>query len=119
MTQESISSISNQIIEYLTDNDTLRKPRFKGSSNPLAGHCYVATEALYTYLGGSESSYTPQYVKHEGTTHWFLKHDTTNEIIDLTVTQFDTRPPYHNSTGCGFQNTPSTRCQTVLDNIDT
>jgi len=85
MTQESISSISNQIIEYLTDNDTLRKPRFKGSSNPLAGHCYVATEALYTYLGGSESSYTPQYVKHEGTTHWFLKHDTTNLTLDLHI----------------------------------
>ena len=115
---DSTVAVSQQIISYLSHNDTLRKSEFKGSDDPLGGHCYVATEALYHYLGAEESSWTPHYVKHEGTTHWFLKHTQTEEIIDLTVTQFTTKPPYDEGTGCGFQNTPSQRCITVLKDLE-
>ena len=110
-------SVSQEIVTYLSNNDELRKPKFKGSEQPLGGHCYVATEALYQYLGAEQSAWTPQYVKHEETTHWFLKHDQTGEIIDLTVTQFETKPPYNEGTGCGFQNSPSKRCVTVLEKL--
>jgi len=47
---------------YLSDD--LRRPPWKGDPNPLAGHCYVASEALYHLLG---DKWKPEHVKHEGT----------------------------------------------------
>lgn len=66
------------------------------------GNCYATSEAIWHLLGGHTSGYSPRYVKHEGDTHWFLIHRETYHILDLTVSQFQTRPPYEKSKGCGF-----------------
>ena len=81
------------------------------------GNCYVASEALYHLIGGKKSGWKPMFVKHEGTTHWFLKHYT-GHILDLTSGQFKKWPPYHKAIGCGFlTKQPSKRAAELIDKI--
>jgi len=58
------------------------------------GHCYVASEAYYHLMGGKASGLEPCWVKHEGTTHHFLRDKKTGEIVDITCDQFKTPPDY-------------------------
>lgn len=56
------------------------------------GHCYAATEALY-YLYGREAGFVPHMFKHQdGTTHWWLAHPETGQVIDPTEPQLDGEP---------------------------
>jgi len=83
--------------------------------NRYTGHCYVASEALYHLLGGSRSGFIPQVLRHEGGTHWYLKHRTTGEIRDLTFKQFRSPVPYHKGRGSGFLTLkPSKRARIVM-----
>ena len=84
--------------------------------NPKA-FCYPAAEALYHLLGGKAAGYTPHTLKHEGGTHWFLKH-ADGSIIDPTADQFSTPPPYHAAAGRGFLTArPSKRARTIMQRI--
>lgn len=101
---------------HLTDD--LRKPQYRGHENCLAGHCYVASEALYHMLGGAKAGWVPQTIQHEGGSHWYLKHKHSGAIIDPTKDQFATPVPYTNGRGCGFlTKQPSKRTQTVLNRV--
>lgn len=98
--------------------DDLRRPPYRGNPNPMAGHCYVASEALYHRLGGKAEGWTPMFIHHEGAPHWFLRHED-GAIIDATADQFRTPVPYEEATGKGFlTRQPSERAQTVLDRLD-
>ena len=68
----------------------------------MAGHCYVASEALYHLTGGQAGPWKPSTVRHEGSVHWFLVHRVTGEILDPTADQFSTPVPYTQGRGCGF-----------------
>lgn len=106
------TDMKDAILSALTD-DLRRKP-WKGNPNPLAGHCYVASEALYHLTG---KAMTPQVIRHEGSTHWYLK-DKSGIIHDLTAGQFRTPVPYHLGKGCGFlTKLPSKRAQVVIDRV--
>ena len=83
--KESISyeeSLINKIKSVLSPD--LLKGMWKKDNpiNKTEGHCYIATEALYWLLGGSESKYKPFVLSNrvwpeeldEGETHWFLKN---------------------------------------------
>lgn len=97
--------------------DDLRRPLWQGHSNPLAGHCYVASEVTYHLMGGKDAGLTPQFVRHEGQPHWFLR-DADGLVIDPTADQFDTLVPYNRARGCGFlTKQPSRRAQIVLDRM--
>lgn len=99
-------------------SDDLRKPQYRGHENCLAGHCYVASEALYHLLGGAESGWVPQNIQHEGGPHWYLKHKVSGAILDPTSSQFKTKVPYEHGRGKGFlTKQPSKRTQVVLDRI--
>ena len=103
------------IISALTD-DLRRKP-WKGNPNPLAGHCYVASEAFYHLMGGAKAGFIPQVIRHEGSTHWYLK-DKSGIIHDLTAGQFKTPVPYDQGKGCGFLTLlPSKRAQIVMQRV--
>jgi hypothetical protein len=110
----------NQIIHLIQRHLTpdLLKPEYQrrltSRTRPFYGHCYVATESLYYLLGGPASEWTPTYVHHEGSTHWFLVHQRTGEILDVTAAQFHRPPPYQHGLGCGFQKYPSDRTRTLL-----
>ena len=84
-----------------------------------AGLCYVGTEALWYLLGGSESGYTPHYIRLDGETHWFLKNKS-GEVLDVTRDQFPNRQwlPYHEGKGCGFlTKRPSKRTKVIIDDV--
>lgn len=86
-------------------------------SNPMAGHCYVASEALY-HLGYGAKGYKPQVMRHQGGTHWYLRIPGTDAIIDPTADQFDIAPNYSQGRGSGFlTNKPSKRCAVLLSRV--
>ena len=81
------------------------------------GHCYVVSETLYHMLGGKEEGWTPQRVRVQGTTHWFLKHKS-GTILDLTASQFSIPVPYQQARGSGFlTRKPSKRAVKLMHRI--
>lgn len=101
------------VVENLTPDLLLKTPATTG---PLAGHCYVACEALY-HLGLREAGWRPVVIHHEGVSHWFLRNDL-GEIIDPTAGQFATTVPYHDGRGCGFLTKgPSRRARILMERV--
>ena len=104
------------IAESLTDD--LRRPPWRGSPNPLAGHCYVASEAAWHLLGAASSGWRPTFIKHQGVSHWYLTNKDNDEILDITAGQFDEAPDYSSGIGKGFlTKAPSKRAATLLKRI--
>jgi hypothetical protein len=104
------------IIRTLPSCDDLRRRPWKGSPCPVAGHCYVASEALWHALGGAASEWRPKVVRHEGATHWYLESAEDGLVLDLTGSQFYRMPPYHKGRGCGFlTKAPSKRARILME----
>lgn len=113
---KKIDRIVEKVKSHLSDD--LRQPQYRGKENCLAGHCYVASEAVYHMLGGQQAGWVPQSIQHEGGPHWYLKHKFSGFIVDPTVSQFNTPPDYSKGVGRGFlTRQPSKRAQTVLDRV--
>ena len=126
---QSLSNIINSIKKLLTPD--LLKGIWKNSPHDnLSGHCYLATECLYWYLGGPNSDYIPYVLSNrtwndrlnKGETHWFLKNKNTNEIIDITKEQFgNINIPYDNAKPNWMMNHPkggSKRCKFILNKLN-
>lgn len=94
-----LEEIIFKLIKCLILSSDLRKPKWKSNENPLAGHCYIASEVLKYLLGNDWKS---EVVNHEGGTHWYLRHKPSNEVLDITASQFKSKVPYHLGKGCGF-----------------
>jgi len=78
------------------------------------GNCYVTSEALYHLLGGKEAGWTPMNLRHEGDSHWFLRHSS-GLMLDPTSPQFATPPDYSKARGRGFlTRRPSKRAQQLM-----
>ena len=98
-------------------DDGLRKKPWKGHPNPLAGHCYVASEALFHLLGGYGAGWKARTVRHEGSNHWFLEHPILG-ILDVTAAQYTDPVPYHEARGRGFLTpAPSKRAREVINRV--
>jgi hypothetical protein len=94
--------------------DDLLKKKFKGS-RPLAGHCYVASEAAF-HLFARVKGYSPCFIRHEGQPHWFLICG--SKVIDITACQFYTKVPYERGRRIGFlTKRPSRRARTVIRRV--
>ena len=112
--ERDLSDLVDMVVSQLTDD--LRRPPYKGSSNPLTGHCYVASEALYHLLGSRD--WVPCNIQHEGGPHWYLKNKVTGEILDATAGQFETPVPYEKGRGKGFlTKEPSKRAKELLSRL--
>lgn len=97
-------------------SDDLRRAPWKGSPNPLAGHCYVACEAL-SHLGGYAAGFRPATVRHEGAVHWFLV-DAAGLVVDPTASQFASLPPYSAGVRRGFlTREPSKRARILMSRL--
>lgn len=95
--------------------DELRHKKYRGSVNPLAGHCYVACEVFFHLNPGK---YKPCFIRWEGEPHWYLVERATGAVFDPTVSQFKTVPDYSRGVGKGFlTKKPSKRAQIVLDGM--
>ena len=100
------------------------------ATHPVAGHCSVATEALYFMLGGKAAGYTPMNVRHpvkgnaSGVSHWYLRTPD-GRYLDPTSDQFDTPVDYASGRGRGFptprqghaEPPPSKRAATLLQRL--
>jgi hypothetical protein len=107
----SVSDLAQTVVNNLSDD--LRLPKYRGKSK-LAGHCYVASEALWHLLG---KEWVPQCVRHEGDTHWYLRHKN-GEVLDVTAGQFTSPVPYHLGRGKGFlTKKPSKRAASLLEAV--
>ena len=65
------------------------------------GNCYVTCEALFHLLGGKDAGWKPMFMRHEGDSHWFLRHEK-GVVVDPTSQQFKTMPDYSKAVGRGF-----------------
>ena len=107
-------NISQRIIDNLSDD--LLKPEYLKyeNKNNYTGHCYVATECYYHLNSNKHFVY---HIKHEDSTHWFLKDEYDN-IIDLTSGQFKTNVPYENAKrGYFLTKYPSKRTKILIDKV--
>jgi hypothetical protein len=118
--QASLSPEDQRLVKAVKASltDELRRAPWKGSENPMAGHCYVASEALYHLLGGVQAGWVPMFITHEGAPHWFLRNKTSGQIIDATKDQFETPVPYDQGKGKGFlTRDPSKRASVVMQRV--
>ena len=105
-------AIQKLLQETASKSPDLLLPQYQGYSNPLAGQCYVMSEAYFHLYPGQ---YKPYRLKMSGSTHWYLQDRKSGEIVDLTASQFNGTIPYHKGLGCGFLTTkPSKRCLELL-----
>lgn len=117
-------------IQSVLTPDLLKGMWAKEATNPMTGHCYAATEALYWLLGGPDSEFKPFVLSHktfpegldEGETHWFLRNEKTGEILDPTKEQFEDVPIlYDRGTPNGMMNYPkggSKRAKEIIRRIN-
>lgn len=104
------------IREALTDD--LRRPPWRGSSNRMAGHCYVATEVAFHRLKYLGIHSRPHFIRHEGQPHWYLVYGD-GHVLDYTAEQFATPVPYHKGKGKGFlTKAPSKRARLVMERLN-
>jgi hypothetical protein len=123
--------IIQKILKHLSPD--LLHPTFVGSSSPVGGHCYIASEAAY-YLFAKDEGYKPYFLYHEGSPHWFLAggYCTTEcyearpiwslangqNILDLTAAQFHTLPDYSKAVRKGFMTKqPSKRAKILMERV--
>jgi hypothetical protein len=110
-------------IQSALSPDLLKKQYVEANKcNPMHGHCYVASEALYHGLGDERAGYVPVRGRDDaGIVHWWLKNRETGEILDPTAMQYTSlgmEPPYSRGTPAGFlTRDPSQRARTILERI--
>ena len=117
-------SIIRKIQRALTDD--LLKPKYRklrpANAHRLWGHCYVAAEALFHYLGGYDSNWRAYCVRvSKDICHWWLENIVTGERLDPTADQLtaeEKRTLYKRGKRKGFlTREPSARAQIVLQEI--
>lgn len=112
-----------QRIKKVLSPDLLKKQyREQNMGNPMFGHCYIATEALFHLL--KDTRYAPMRGRDDaGIVHWWLIDKETGKVLDPTSEQYTSKgltPPYANGKSGGFlTKTPSKRCKEVLHRTTT
>lgn len=109
--------VCERISECLSPDLLKKEYREENATNPMFGHCYVASEAI-KHLVSPEL--TPYYGKDDrGITHWWLHDEKDHMRIDPTCAQYYSQkcpPPYHNGKRASFlTNDPSKRACIVMD----
>ena len=105
-------------IQKCLSPDLLKKEyRAENATNPMFGHCYVASEVLYHMLGPDK--YSAACGRDErGIVHWWIVDKVTGEVHDATADQYLSKsliPPYAKGRRTGFLTKgPSKRAQIVL-----
>lgn len=114
---KTLKKLSKDIATCLSDDLLHKDYKAQKKGNALAGHCYVASEALY-WLGAKEKGYTPHFVAFSESRHWYLKNKESGEILDPTADQFNRPVPYQNGRAIGFlTNAPSKRAAVLIDRV--
>lgn len=119
-TVENVDMLSEKIRENLTSDLLSGKYKEDNVTNPLFGHCYHATQALYYLLDCDVL--VPMSGKDElGNIHWWLQDG--EAIIDVTGKQYDKidcDPPYKvgkPSKWYGWKQRPHKRSMTLIKRV--
>lgn len=110
----------SSVIDIVSGNDELLKnpEEYADNDHPLAGHCYVATEAFF-HLTGGYGSWFVERLSVGDVTHWYLRdRDDPSVVVDLTESQFDVDVDHSSGVKTGFLTSdPSKRTQKVLEKV--
>lgn len=107
-------NLIKRIVNNLSDDLLKKEYTSILCKNKFTGHCYVASE---TYYHLSNDYLKVYHIKHENSTHWFLK-DKNNNIIDITKGQFKTKVPYDKAKrGFFLTKKPSKRSLNLMDKV--
>ena len=86
----SLSCLSQCLVkleECLTPDLLTPKYREENESNPMYGHCYHTTQAMY-YLLDTDTLDIMSAIDWRGDKHWWLRDRETNNDIDMTADQY-------------------------------
>lgn len=109
------SELLHWIADYLSQHPELLKAKYRRAQDrhPMAGHCYVASEALFHLRPDLELH--PVTMRVGDAVHWWLVDDQGNEF-DVTREQFRDTVSEFKGTRRGFlTKKPSRRAQQVID----
>ena len=93
---EDISLVMGYIAGKLTPELVTKKYREENASNPMFGHCYHSSQALY-YLIDTDVLQPMSAIDYHDCTHWWLEDTSCNKIYDVTSNQYyyvGQIPPY-------------------------
>ena len=93
---EDINLVMSYIAGKLTPELVTKKYREENASNPMFGHCYHSSQALY-YLIDTDRLEQMSAIDYHDCSHWWLRDKITNEIFDITAEQYysvNQIPPY-------------------------
>lgn len=114
-----VQRLVDEVGDALTP-DLLRpayRRRVERGADPLTGHCYVASEALYHLLGGARSGWYPVNGRVGRESHWWLEGPD-GEVADVTARQFRGAVDYAVGTPRGFlTRRPSARAHEVMRRV--
>lgn len=93
---EDISLVMGYIAGKLTPDMVSKRYREENAGNPMFGHCYHSSQALY-YLMDTDVLEQMSAIDYHNEAHWWLRDTITDEIYDITVEQYHSVnqiPPY-------------------------
>lgn len=94
--EANMALVMGLIRRNLTPDLLTPKYREENKTNPMYGHCYHSTQALF-YLMDTDLLIPMAGIDYREDYHWWLQND--ELIYDLTAEQYysvDKLPPYHN-----------------------
>ncbi len=94
----SLSVCSKKLEDCLTPDLVTKKYRRENQNNPMYGHCYHTTQAMF-YLLDTDTLDIMSGTDWRGDKHWWLRDRITGYEVDMTVDQYysiDKYPPYDN-----------------------
>ena len=91
-----IESVMGYISNNLTPELVTKKYREENETNPMFGHCYHSSQALF-YLMDTNVLEQRTAIDYHDEAHWWLVDTTTDKVYDITADQYyhvGQTPPY-------------------------
>lgn len=118
----SILEYSRRLRECLTPDLLSKKYRKVNETNPMYGHCYHTTQAMF-YLLDTDTLDPMSAVDWRGDMHWWLRDRDNGFIIDMTADQYYSigkEPPHDKgrvSKWYGWKNRPHKRTLVLIQRL--
>lgn len=118
----SILECSRRLREVLTPELLSKKYKKENETNPMYGHCYHTTQAMF-YLLDTDTLDPMSAIDWRGDTHWWLRDRENGFVVDMTADQYFSlgKEPPHNkgkvSKWYGWRGRPHKRTLTLIKKI--
>ena len=115
---DELEEVSSKILSHLELKFCPPKYRELNMKNPLFGHCYHVTQAMYFFFKDVDLKVMSAKCQGPAEQHWWLEDG--DKIIDITAGQydaFDFDPPYYNgriTNWYGWRNRPHRKTQDLM-----